>query len=118
MANMRLFDLFEVSFWNSWEQTSRVFAKFNITADTLSGTICLPDVIYGKGTGHYWKAISAKTGREMYLVIRAHETKAVSAFSRRFVIALEDMTDFRQDEHSKDRFVQVMSHEIKNPSCQ
>lgn len=72
-------------------------------------------VLNGTRHAQCWRATSPVTGSQIYLSVRARQMPSSPLTSSRFALVFEDVTEARKNELTKNRLVQFMSHEYRNP---
>lgn len=115
-ANRVLLDCFRVKGMRDLgKDLDELAAKFKLRPEHSDDRLSLLEVL-GAGNGRSnWLATIPEVRESIELSIRARTVRATSYVSTRYLLLIHDVTEIRRLERMKDRFVQVMGHELKNP---
>ncbi len=90
-------------------------AKFEVASRHSDDRLSLLEVL-GAGNGRSnWLATIPEVRESIELSIRARTVRATSYVSTRYLLLIHDVSGDPPLGRMKDRFVQVMGHELKNP---
>ncbi len=90
--------------------------RFGFHREFGDGEFTLLNILRGtQGQWQYWRASSRDGRDEIHLRVSVRRLKSRSRLSTRYLILLDDVTDLRAAEKSKQEFLNVLGHELRNP---
>lgn len=90
-------------------------ARFEFRAVDAIPPCPLTEVLSGRSdVAQSWRAISMDKER-LDLVVRARQIETRSPFLSRYLVVLQDVTEVRAADRARDEFIQIVSHELRNP---